>query len=617
MYIREVKKQRSKDSKVFYQYNLVQTSRIDGKVKQRVILYLGSDKLMEDKENRRIVLSLLKGLIFKQPTLIKEQGDRKLKALAQMYYQKFCIRYNTNEQEALVSIPPAPAEAEFHNIDIKGLEVEDAREFGAEHLCKQFIDKLKLDEFLKSLGMSSEQRKLALISISSRAIYAQSEYKTSQILEINSELARLYRYDNRITHKDLYGISDLLYEHKPKMEDYLYNSVCNLFNIEDKIVIFDISNTYFETAKRGSKIAKYGRSKEKRKDCPLTVFTAVIDSRGFIRHSRTYEGNTADSTTLKDMIKDMQRYSGQQQRQTIVIDAGIATEENLEYLNSKGYKYVCVSRKRLKDYDVQISKSNHIELTDRSKNKVELQVFTPVGYTDTWMYVQSEEKRKKEESMRDKLNQFFEDELKNIESSFHKKGGTKAINKVWERIGRSRQKYKMVSGRYNINIEQKEGIAEKLHWTIKQSKIQDDKTKGVYFIRTNYENPTESDLWNIYNTIREVEATFRSLKSDMNIRPVYHQNDQRIEAHIFLTILAYQLVNSIRQTLKENELIYDWKNIVRIMSTQKIQTLKLPTDKKVIYLRKPSVPIDQARQIYKATNCLETLLPVKKYVVYH
>jgi transposase len=224
---------------------------------------------------------------------------------------------------------------------------------------------------------------------------------------------------------------------------------------------------------------------------------------------------------------------------------------------------------------------------------VELQVFTPVGYTDTWMYVQSEDKLKKEESMIDKLNQFFEDELKNIESSFHKKGDNMAINKVWERIGRARQKHKMVSGRYNISIEQKEGIAEKLHWTIKKSKIQDDKTKGVYFIRTNYENPNESDLWNIYNTIREVEATFRSLKSDMNIRPVYHQNDQRIEAHIFLTTLAYQLVNCIRQTLKENELIYDWKNIVRIMSTQKIQTLKLPTDKKVIYLRKPSVPIDQ------------------------
>ncbi len=617
MYIREVKKQRSKDSKVFYQYNLVQTSRIEGKVRQRVILYLGSESQMEDKENRRIVLNLLKALIFKQPRLIEEQADKKLREIAQMYYEKFCIKYNTDEQKALVSIPPVPQEAEFHNIDIKGLEVEDAREFGAEHLCNQFLERLKLDEFLKSLSLSSDQRKLALISIAAKAIYAQSEYKTSQLLEINSELTRLYKYDNRITHKDLYSIGDLLYSHKAKMEDYLYNRVCDLFNIEDKIVIYDISNTYFETAKRRSKIARYGRSKEKRSDCPLAVFTAVIDSKGFIRHSRTYEGNKADNVTMKDMIKDLERYSMGQQRQTVVIDAGIATEENLEYLNSKGYKYVCVSRKRLKDYDVHITMSNHIELTDRGNAKVELQIFTPVGYDDTWMYVQSDQKRKKEESMKDKLSQFFEDELKSIENSFHKKGGTKATNKVWERIGRARQKYKTVSGRYNITVEQNEGIAEKLNWTIKQSKTQDDKTKGVYFIRTNYKDPKENDLWNIYNTIREVESTFRSLKSEMNIRPVYHQNDHRIEAHIFLTVLAYQLANSIRQTLKENDFNFDWKNIVRIMSTQKIQTVKLQTDTKTIYLRKPSVPIEPARQIYNATHCKDTKKAVKKYVVYH
>lgn len=141
-----------------------------------------------------------------------------------------------------------PQEAEFHNIDIKGLEVEDAREFGAEHLCNQFLERLKLDEFLKSLSLSSDQRKLALISIAAKAIYAQSEYKTSQLLEINSELSRLHNYDNRITHKDLYSIGDLLYSHKAKMEDYLYNRVCDLF-IEDKIVIYDISNTYFKNSK--------------------------------------------------------------------------------------------------------------------------------------------------------------------------------------------------------------------------------------------------------------------------------------------------------------------------------------------------------------------------------
>jgi len=156
-----------------------------------------------------------------------------------------------------------------------------------------------------------------------------------------------------------------------------------------------------------------------------------------------------------------------------------------------------------------------------------------------------------------------------------------------------------------------------MKWEYVENKIKEDKSKGVYFIRTNHDTASESNLWDIYNTIREVEATFRGLKSDLNIRPVHHQKDSRVDAHLYLTILAYQLVNTIRHMLKSKGIGHNWKNIVRIMSTQKIQTIKIPTDKKVIYMRKPSKPIHEVQQIYKATNCKDTQKPVKKYVVYH
>lgn len=139
----------------------------------------------------------------------------------------------------------------------------------------------------------------------------------------------------------------------------------------------------------------------------------------------------------------------------------------------------------------------------------------------------------------------------------------------------------------------------------------------MYFIRTNIEHPNEKELWHIYNTIRDVEATFRCLKSDLNIRPVHHQNDTRVEAHIYQTILAYQLVNTIRHMLKDKGIHHDWTNVVRIMNTQTIQTLELPTDKKEIHLRKPSKPIKEVQEIYTATNCTQTQTAVKKYVVYH
>jgi len=645
MYIRKVKKQRSSQSKIFYQYTLAQSARVDGKVKQRAILYLGSDPLLENKDNQKIVLRILKAKIFRQPDLFPIEPPKELLDLALYYYEKYCIKYEQSEKPTH-SIPPAPDKAEYHNIDIKGLELNDVKSFGAEHLCKQVIDKLKLRECFSSVGMTDKQIQKALISISARAIFSSSEHKTAQILETNSELPQLFSYDNKITHKQLYTISDILYKHKEQIDSFLYKRVTNMFDLEDRLVIFDISNTYFsrrdvrmdsfggfpESRKDGSKIAKHGRSKEKRGDCPLVVFTGVINAEGFIKHSRIYEGNKPDNATLSDMIDDLKKHVSPTSNYTIVMDAGIATEDNLTLINKKGYKYVAVSRKRLsewipmgKDYPIDASKPKIIQLTNRKKEKVELAIFRPDGFSDTWMYVQSDAKRKKEESMNKKLKERFEEDLLVISKALKSKGGIKLINKVWERIGRAKQKHNRVSARYDILVTEKDGKATELKFLKKKQPVNDDKEKGVYFIRTNYKNTNaciglsrnEKELWNIYNTIREVEATFRCLKSDLNIRPVHYQKDHRIETHIYLTILAYQLVNTIRHMLKLENINHDWKNIVRIISTQTIQTVVLPTDKKVIHLRQPSKPIKEAKQIYDAAKCINTQKPIKKYVVYH
>lgn len=617
MYIREVKKQRSKNSKVFHQYTLSQSVRVDGKVKQRAILYLGSNPLLHDKENRSIVLSILKAKVFNTEELFAVNASVELQNLALSYYEKYQLKYGDDTVKDGASIPPAPDKAEYHNIDIKGLEVADVKTFGAEHLCRQVLDKLQLKECFTSLGMNEGQADKALLSIAARAIFSSSEHKTAQILQTGSELPNCFGIDGDITHKQLYAVSDLLYEHKEKIDSFIYKRIGNLFNLEDKLVIFDISNTYFETRKPGSKIAKHGRSKEKRGDCPLVVFTGVINTEGFIRHSRIYEGNKTDVSTLEDMIEYLVKHSPSHVKQTIVMDAGIATEANLELIKSKGYKYVCVSRKRLKEYPIDTVERTTTQFSDRGKNKVELSVFKPEGHSDTWMYVQSDAKRAKEESMNDKLKQRFEEDMTQIHNALHSKGGIKKMNKVWERIGRTKQKHHRVSSNYKIEVDGENEVATAVKWTLQTNKSKEEKTKGVYFIRTNYENPNEKELWRIYNTIREVESTFRCLKSDLNIRPVHHQKDERIEAHIYQTLLAYQLVNTIRHMLKTEEIYHDWKNIVRIMSTQTIQTIELPTDKKTIHLRKPSKPIDQAQKIYTATGCDQTQTAIKKYVVYH
>lgn len=618
MFIREVKKQRSADSGTFYQYNLVQASRINGKVKQTVILYLGSETLLRDKKNREVVLTILKSKIFGQEVIFQGATAKSLVDLALFFYEKYLLKY---PPEALignkVSVPSPGSKAEYHHVDIKALELSDVRSFGAEHLCTQMLEKLHFKQCFTSLGFSNEQADLALISIAGKAIFAASEHKTSQILELNSELKALYNYTSSITHKHLYASADLLYSHKETIDKFLYNRITDLFHLEDKLVIFDISNTYFETRKNGSKIAGFGRSKEKRSDCPVVVFTGVINAEGFIRHSRIYEGNKPDTTTLTDMIADLNKYAKGDVKHTIVMDAGIATEDNLSFLQRNDYKYVCVSRKRLKEYTSVSKEKKVVVLTDRDRNKVELSVFKPQGYSDTWMYVQSEAKRAKESSMELKLQERFIENLKEIQGALHLPRGTKKIEKVWERIGRAKEKHNRAAARYEITVEQEGGLAIDMSWNLKTDKVKEDKTNGVYFIRTNYQDPGEKELWDIYNTIREVESTFRCLKSDLQIRPVHHQNDSRIESHIYLTILAYQLVNSIRHSLKKEGNNFSWSNILRVMSTQTVQTIEIVTDKKLIHLRKPSKPIKQVEDIYAATNCKSLKPAVKTNVVYH
>ncbi len=616
MFIREVKKQRSKDSKVFYQYNLVQTARVEGKVKQRVILYLGSDTLLRNKENREAVLQILKAKIFGQKDIFPANVSTLLNRLGLSYYEKYRIKYQDTESNP-TSIPPAPDRAEFHNIDILGLEVDDTTTFGAEHLCKQVLDKLKLKECLLACGMNPTAADSALISIAARALFSSSEYKTAQILAMNSGLKECFAHQATITHRSLYHSADSLYAHQEKINAFLHTQTTGMFDLDDKLVIFDISNTYFETRKQGSKIAAYGRSKEKRYDCPLVVFTGVINAQGFIRHARIYEGNKADVDTIEDMLADLEKHCTAGNRPTVVMDAGIASEDNLALVAQKGYQYICVSRSKIKDYEIDTTKQV-IALTNRGHEKVTLNIFKPKGYGDTWMRVESEAKRKKEQSMDQKLSKRFEEDLTSTQTAIGKKGGIKRIEKVWERIGRIKERHNRVSGRYEITVEELQGLATQLLWTRKPaSKSKEDKSAGIYFIRTNHQSTNEKELWQIYNTIREVEGTFRCLKSDLNIRPVHHQNDERIESHIYLTILAYQLVNTIRYMLKKKNISHDWNNIRRIMNTQTIQTIVLPTDKKDIHLRKPARPIKEVQQIYDACGCSSIKPAKKKYVVYH
>ncbi|MEJ7685053.1 MAG: hypothetical protein WKG06_45850 [Segetibacter sp.] len=209
--------------------------------------------------------------------------------------------------------------------------------------------------------------------------------------------------------------------------------------------------------------------------------------------------------------------------------------------------------------------------------------------------------------MKNQFEQRFEEELQKIHTAIHSKGGIKKVDKVHQRIGRVKEKYPSVGQYYNIAVTEDEAtnLATEISWQKDETKYKDKiNNLGVYFLRTSLAVQDEVVVWNIYNTIREIENAFRTLKTDLDLRPIYHKNDDATMAHLHLGILAYWLVNTVRHQLKSSNIHSNWSEIVRIGNTQKVITTSgTNTHNKIITVRKCSQPNEQLKNIY---NILQT-----------
>jgi hypothetical protein len=229
----------------------------------------------------------------------------------------------------------------------------DVREIGGEWLCHQALEQLKLSNFLSNTGFSEEETRLAITQIIARAIYPASELETARWIRENSALCSVTGYPiEKITKDKLYKSALKLFSEKEKTERFLPIKTNQLFDIEDKIYLYDLTNTYFEGRKKGSQLAKFGRSKEKRSDCKIVVLALVITPSVFIKYSGIYEGNMQESKTLEETIMNLRSLTSTSKRAVVVIDAGIAPEENLAMLIENDFDYVCVSRCKLKYYRI-------------------------------------------------------------------------------------------------------------------------------------------------------------------------------------------------------------------------------------------------------------------------
>ncbi len=615
MFIKTIVKTDKKSKKRYDYYRLCESYRLNGKPRHRTIISLGTLENIKVKEDRKLLADRIEDMLNATNKLFLNSKKPHIENYAVHFYNKIVeqklhdVKKNKSENEQQHI-------ADYQDIDLNSLITEQAKEIGSEWLVYQALKQLEIDKMLEIQGFDEKEIKTAIAHIVSRCVFPASENMTAQWINENSALLELPDLENlKINKNHLYKISKKLYSIKDKAEEFLSAKTNELFDLQDTVILYDLTNTYFEGIKKGSNYAKFGRSKEKRTDARLISLALVVNVFGFVKYSKIYAGNISDGSTLEKTINDLEeRRIDKTAKPVIAMDAGFSSESNIKMLIEKGYDYISVSKRKLKDYVLENNESEQVEIKDRRGGKIKLSKVKNQG-DETFLYIKSDNKAKKEDSMVDKIGERFEQGLKEIKSALSKKGGTKIEDKVHQRIGRLREKYKSVHSQYNIETQSEKGKIISMKWT----KVREKKEfSGIYFIRTSLKD-TEENLFKIYNTLTEVEASFRVLKTDLALRPVHHQTDDNVLAHINLGILAYQIVSTIRYQLKQKDITHDWKNIIRIMNTQKsvINSMKNSKNQKII-IKTCSLPTTKAKQIYQALNYkyapfyrLKSVLPEK------
>lgn len=600
---------KQKDGVDYTHYRLCVSYREGRFIRNRTLLSIGDleSSLPPDKIDllcKRINQVYYEGKTF----VITAFRDERVEALC-MKYVDLLRQEEKKEKEKKKA-------AGIEEIHVDKTTNSDVREVGAEWLCFQACRQLLLPEYFETFGWDKPSASLALTQIISRAVYPASELKTSRWLKENSALCELTGTDSSSITKDrLYEMAHRLYREKSGLEGHLSNRTNDLFSLDDRIIIYDLTNTYFEGRMKDSQLARFGRSKEKRSDARLVVLAAVVNPEGFLKESQVFQGNMSDPESLKKILEKLKAHRGKSaKRQVVVMDAGIATKDNLRMLKEESFDYICVARSKLKDY--RATRLSPVEITDRNNHTIMINQIEVEGEDDCFYKVKSYQKELKEASMENRFTEAFECGMREIAEALTKKGGTKRLEKVWERIGRLKANHPSVNRLYRIEVEpDEEGVyARRVSW----ERVNTDtvNTHGEYFLRTSLPCFDEETIWKIYNTIREVEATFRCLKSDLSLRPVFHKTDEATMAHLHLGLLAYQLVSTIRYGLKQQGITHEWKEIVRIMNTQKMVTTNLVnTDNEHISIRKCTSPEEKAQSIYKALNYDQKPFVRKKSVV--
>ena len=609
MYIRRTQTRSNATGEHYFTYRLVRSERIAGKVKQVTLLNLGRHFAVDQ--------SLWPALCVRIDELLASQAslvDINLPKSAAVEAERITAQLQTHKAPAVSPVAAAPAQPEtkpdaqpeaeaapatdVQAVDVNSLELVRPRSVGVEHIGLWAMHQVGFSELLCELGLSSPIRAAILGIIIGRMAAPGSELAASRWLGQQSGLGEVLDVDfERMPLMTLYRASDALMKYRDIIERTLFNRVHNLFGLNITVTLYDLTNTYFEGTAAANPKAKNGRSKEKRSDCPLVTLALVLDGSGFVRRSETFAGNASEGKTLERMLNGLGALAGA----LVVMDAGIATAANLIWLREHGYRYLVVSRERARQFEAETAfpietaagATMHIQRVDDPDNQ------------EVRLYCHSEQREQKEQGINQRLCDRFEAGLKNIADGLSKPRAEKRQGKVHERIGRLKEKCKGIGQHYVIELLP-DASGEKvvdLRWTKQPQSGTRLTHPGVYCLRSNQTDWDSERLWRTYIMLTDLEAVFRSFKSELGLRPVYHHKEIRVDGHLFITVLAYQFVQIIRRQLQEQGIQGRWSSLREILSVQQRVTASFRrADGGVLHIRKATRPETELAAIYQALN---------------
>lgn len=590
MFIRKTQTRTRKDGKTYFTYRLVKSVRDGKKVRQVTVLNLGS-QFDVPKEEWPLLCQRITDILRGQSPLFAESVPEAVEAEAQRIAAQLLVQGGTGEADG----DREDRGPDLETVDVQTLEVMRPRSVGVEHLGLWAMKQVGFEDMLTAVGLGPRHRAAVIGSIIGRMANPGSERATYEWLCEQSGLGELLGVDyESMSLMQLYRASDALLACKEKLEQELFSRVQNLFGLSCTVTLYDLTNTYFEGELTANPKAKRGHSKEKRSDAPLLSLGLVVDGSGFARRSEIFPGNVGEPGTLQEILERLQA-----PRQAVVIlDRGIATEDNVTWLREHGYHYLVVSRKKRREFDMDLA----TPLTTASGDTIHIyKTAEENGEVNLLCY--SERRAKKEEGIVRRFTERFEAELRKIAAGLSKPRTMKRIDKLRERIGRLKANSRGIGNMYDIELipDDTGEIATEIRWQRREANGTMVSHPGIYCLRTNLLEWDTERLWRTYIMLTDLEAVFRSLKSELGLRPMYHRKTQRCDGHLFISVLAYQFVQIIRTRLRSAGMTESWHRIRTILSSQRRVTVTFRrADGRTLNVRKATVPEPGQRRIYQA-----------------